>query len=159
MKGFISYSHEDHACFGAFQRHLRAIERSYGIEFWADKRITPGDYWSTKIATAIDEASVHILLMSPGFFASNYIYDHELPAIRAKHGSGDLVMPVIASRCQWANFVGVLQAAPMTSAGKPLAISEWKPKDNGHHAACEQLAKGIEAHFGIAPTPLVWTKP
>jgi TIR domain len=64
--------------------HLRATERAFKIEFWADKRIKAGNYWSTKIADAIEAAEIHILMLSPAYIRSDYIFDHELPAINDK---------------------------------------------------------------------------
>src|SRR5262245_46336128 len=99
MQGFISYAHDDYVAFDKMKTHLRAIERAFNIHFWADKRITPGNYWSTLIANAIETASVHVLLISPAFIGSDYIFDYELPAINAKCTRGDLVLPVVINRC------------------------------------------------------------
>jgi hypothetical protein len=78
LKGFISYAHDDYAAFDAMRSHLRAVERAFKIDFWADKRISAGNYWSDKIADAIEAAQIHILMFSPAFIESDYIFDHEL---------------------------------------------------------------------------------
>ena len=70
--------------------HISPLERVFGIDFWRDKRIAPGNYWSKKIEEAIQEASIHLLLITPHFLASDYIIKNELPAINAKYHSGDL---------------------------------------------------------------------
>ena len=159
-KGFISYAHDDHAEFEEICTHLAPLEHVFQIDFWRDKRIVPGNYWTQKIADAIQDASVHLLLVTPRFLASNYILHNELPAINAKYHAGDLVLPVILKRCMWQPFVGPLQAAPMNPHGRLLAVVEWKPKANGYDAARQQLQAAIEAHLGSPPVaPLIWDKP
>jgi hypothetical protein len=153
-KGFISYAHPDHAAFSELRNHLRAIERAFKIEFWADKRITPGDYWSKKIADAIEAAQVHLVLFSPAFLGSDYIFDHELPAIDAKCGKGDLVLPVVIDRCAWSWAIGgVLQAAPADRAGRLLPVREWRPHQHGYDAAREQIWASMEGRFGAPDRP------
>ena len=158
MKGFISYAHEDYAAFEALLVHIKPLERAYGIEFWADRRIRPGDYWNDKISQAIADASVHVLLVTPHFFASDYIFNKELPAINAKYATGDLVLPIIFKRCCWAGYVGALQAVP-TRQGRILPVSEWRPKENGYDRAREEITPAIEAHTGAPPAKLEWRRP
>ena len=159
MKGFISYAHDDHVAFEQLRPHLKPLERAYGIDFWADKRIKSGDYWSDKIRQAIADASVHILIVTPQFFASDYIFDHELPAINAKYAAGDLVLPIIVKRCCWATWLGPLQATPMSPQGRLLPVSEWRPNANGYDAAREQMSAAIEVHASITPKVLDWKRP
>ncbi len=73
LKGFISYAHDDYLAFKDLKIHLRAVERAFKIDFWADKRIRAGNYWSAKIADAIKAAQIHILMFSPAFIGSDYI--------------------------------------------------------------------------------------
>ena len=135
LRGFISSAHDDYAAFAEMRTHLRAIERAFGIDFWADKRIVAGNYWSDEISAAIEAATVHVLLFSPAFIRSDYIFDHELPAINAKCARGDLVFPVIIDRCSWAAFVGLLQAAPIDTGGRLRAVLDWRPCRHGYNAA------------------------
>lgn len=159
MKGFISYAHDDYAAYEALRLHLKPIERAYGIDFWADKRISPGDHWNAKIKEAIDAACVHVLLVTPHFFASDYIFDHELPAINAKYAAGDLVLPIIVKRCCWAQWLGPLQAVPTSQQGRLLPVSEWRPKENGYDRAREQITPAIATHSAMSPKSLDWSRP
>ncbi len=160
LKGFISYAHDDHAAFVEMRTHLRAVERAFKIDFWADMRIRPGNYWSAKIADAIEAAQVHILMFSPAFIAADYIFDHELPAIRNKFARGDMVLPVVIDRCSWYWFVGALQAAPIDRTGRLVPVLDWKPRRHGFNAAREQIGASIEAQFGAPPNPPIpWGRP
>jgi TIR domain len=160
MQAFISYAHDDHRAFEDFNACLRPVARAFKINIWADKRLRPGHYWSKKIADAIDASDIHILLMSNSFFASDYIFDHELPAIVTRHQNGAMTAPVLIERCYWSAFVGMLQAAPINPKGKLVPTSEWKPLRTGFSTACEQIAVAIEDHFKIVPiSPFSWRKP
>jgi len=160
LKGFISYAHDDYAAFLEMRKQLRAIERAFKFDFWADKRIDPGNYWSTKIADAIKAANIHVLLFSPAFIGSDYIFQHELPAINKKCANGDVVLPVVIDRCAWSFFVGVLQATPVDHAGRLLPVFEWRPRRHGYDAAREQIWSSITAKLGAAPkAPFSWGKP
>ena len=158
MKGFISYAHEDHAALEAVQKHVAPFRHMFGLSFWADKRIRAGDYWSAKIEAAIEDACVHLLLASPGFFQSGYIFKHELPAIQKKYEQGDLVIPIVLSRCCWEAFLGPLQATPIDTTRRLLPVRDWSPQDNGYDASRAQIQAAIEAHFGTAPRGLNWNR-
>jgi hypothetical protein len=151
VKGFISYAHDDHPELLTFRKNIRSTERAYGVDFWVDKRIRGGNYWRTEIADAIAAAQVHILLMSPAFFDSDYIYDHELPGIEDKCSGGDLVIPVVLKRCSWYNFVDALQAIPTSPEARLKAVVDWRPQANGFDTAREQIDQAIAGHFGIKP--------
>ena len=152
-KGFISYAHDDHAAFAELRTHLKPIERAFEIDFWADKRITPGEYWSKKIADRIEAARVHVLMISPAFMASDYIYDNELPAINEKCSKGDMVLPILVVPCIWEFLVGSLQAAPVDPTGRVLPMLDWKPQRNGFNAACRQIWSALEGRYGSPSKP------
>jgi hypothetical protein len=160
MQGFISYAHMDHAEYQLLRRHLKAVERAFDIDFWADKRIKPGNYWNAKIAKAIEAATVHLLVFSPGFIDSNYIFDDELPQIaKQKRDRGDLVLPLIFKSCIWENTVDVLQAFPNDGTGRVKPVCKWR-KEEGYFAASQQIMAAMTDHFAITPKKLVdWGTP
>jgi hypothetical protein len=80
-KIFISYSHADADWFKKLRTHLVPLERRYGLEAWGDDRIEVGDDWYREINNALHSARVAILLVSPNFIASDFIYQNELPPI------------------------------------------------------------------------------
>lgn len=161
IRGFISYAHDDYRAFERLRVHIKTIERALGgkIEFWADSRLQAGDYWTAAIQQAIGKAQLHLLLVSAEFLASDYIAFHELPAINAKYGEGDLVIPVLLKGCIWQPFIEPLQAAP-TSKGRLQPICDWSPRNNGFHAAAAQILDSIQTHFGTkVDAGLDWRRP
>lgn len=157
-KGFISYCHEDHQALRELRKHLRPLERLFAVNFWADKRILTGDYWSAEIAKAIELADIYVLLVSPAFFDSDYIYDKELPAIRKRYSEGALVLPIVWKRCCWEAVLGALQASPTNSAQKLVPIRDWRPIENGFDAARCQLMAALQHFLGAAPVAPTWNR-
>ncbi len=148
-KGFISYAHHDHAMFKEFRRHLRATERRFSIEFWADPALEAGEHWDATIAARIEAADLFILLVSGGFIGSDYIFDKELPTIQTRCAAvKGLVLPVVLHRCAWSLAAGVLQAVP-TDRGRLKPIAEWHRRNDGYDRAREQIDSAIVHHYGV----------
>src|SRR5262249_13111298 len=72
MTGFASYAHDDARLMQKFRPHLKTLRRAFGLKTWTDNEITAGSDWNAAIAKAIAEAQVFVLLLSPGFIASDY---------------------------------------------------------------------------------------
>jgi hypothetical protein len=147
--GFISYAHDDVDMFQRFRAHLRATERRFGIEFWADPSIAAGHHWSDEIIRHIAAADVFILLVSAEFIASNYIYTMEKPAIEARCTAvKGLILPVVLRRCAWSLAAGALQAVP-TDGGRLKPILDWHRRNDGYDCAREQIEQAISHHYGV----------
>lgn len=156
MKGFVSYSHDDYRMVEEFRPHLQQIKRAFNMEIWIDHRIGGGAKWAADIAVAIDSAEVFLLLVSPNFISSDYVYEVEIPAIRQRRQTnGVLVLPVILKRCSWQMIAAALQAIP-TMHGRVKPISDWRPNSHGYDRTREEAALAIEHYFGIKPTRLDW---
>lgn len=155
MNGFISYAHDDYGVFGRFKTHLRGVERAFDVRFWSDDRMNAGYHWDAAIRREIDAADVFVLLVSPAFIGSDYIYDKEIPAIRKKSVSA-LVLPVVLKRCFWPLVCGELQAAP-TDRGHLKPIADWRPQANGFDRARQQIADAIQTYYGLPPTTIDWS--
>ena len=132
--------------------HMMSIQRAYSLEVWADDRIHAGYGWNAMIDDAINTSTIFMMLASPGFFASSYIFGTEIPAIRARRVSANaLVIPVVVKRCYWQILAGVLQAVPTTN-GHVKPIVDWFPADHGHDRAREQIAIAIGSYLGLSPS-------
>jgi TIR domain len=156
MNGFISYSHEDHTMFEDFWVHLTAVQRAFAIEIWTDHKIHAGSDWEPRIATAIEAAQVFVLLISPDFIRSDYVYTKEIPAIQTRRKrAGALVLPVVLKRCYWKMIAATLQAIP-TADQRVRPIIDWRPRNNGYDRAREQIMRSIADHFGVRPQHINW---
>lgn len=83
-KLFLSWCHEDRHLKEAFVSLLTpslTIVRKHDFSWWEDSLITPGEEWESEIRTHLGESDYVLQLLSPGFLASDFIRDHEIPGI------------------------------------------------------------------------------
>jgi|HubBroStandDraft_1064217.scaffolds.fasta_scaffold43798_2 hypothetical protein len=138
--------------------HMRAIERKYGLKFWTDERILAGHHGDLEIADAIARADVFVLLVSPEFIESDYIFLTELPAIqqRVKSCRGKVISAVIRE-CDWEFACGPTQAVPLLNR-RVLPIERWRPQNKGFDTARSQIDAAIASHFGLRPGSSEWPR-
>lgn len=98
---FISYSRADREWRSRLVTHLGVLERLGLIEVWSDNRIGAGSKWEEEIQAALTRAKVAVLLLSPSFLASPFIWDKEMPRIIEHEKAGMIVLPLIARPCAW----------------------------------------------------------
>lgn len=75
---FISYSHDDRRWLDELLTHLQALRT---VELSWDGLIEPGQRWRQEIQKYLDTARVAVLLVSPQFLVSEFIFNVELPQI------------------------------------------------------------------------------
>lgn len=96
---FVSYSHRDKKWLDRLLVFLKPFQRQ-GLQVWADPYIQVGERWRRAIEGALERACIGVLLVSPDFLASNFIYEQELPPLKRAADQGHLVLicvPVSAS--------------------------------------------------------------
>ncbi|MDQ3813274.1 MAG: toll/interleukin-1 receptor domain-containing protein [Armatimonadota bacterium] len=115
-KVFVSYSHRDRDWLNRLLDHLAVLQRQGLIHVWSDTRIEIGADWEKEINSALDESTVAVLLVSPAFLASTYIWekDKEMDRIMKHHEQGMAVWPLIVRPCAWrvAEDLAKFQARP-----------------------------------------------
>jgi hypothetical protein len=109
---FISYCHKDREWF-------ERVKEVFGREFplsstWDDTHIEPSEWWQREIESALKASGVAVLLLSPNFFASEFISKVEVPAIvKASKNKRLDAYPIFVSAAEdgfQASPVNVLQA-------------------------------------------------
>lgn len=158
MDGFISYANVDFKVCETLRVHLRPLERKFKLALWHDDRLKAGHHWNEEIAEAIVRAQVFIMLVSPGFLASDYIWSTELPAIkrRLKACKGKAIS-VLVQDCDWEFAVGSVQAVPSRDR-RTLPIEGWRPRNKGYDTARAQIDDAIGDHFGLRPRRPSWPR-
>jgi TIR domain len=135
---FLSYSHEDESLKTELDNHLAPLKRNGKIETWNDRKLEAGQEWDPLIKAKIAEADIILLLVSPGFNASDYIWKYEIEEAMHRHEKGEaVVIPVFLKPCIFSEM--------------PYAKIQGLPKDakfvtkfNNQDDAFFEIASGIK---------------
>lgn len=82
IKFFVSYAHSNKDLANSFLEKLRemlAPSKKHEYILWRDTGLEVGKEWEKQIQEAIINCDFGLLLVSPGFLASNFISEKELP--------------------------------------------------------------------------------
>lgn len=108
---FFSYCREDYRWLNEMKASLAGVGDSVRLNLWDDSRISPADEWRLEINEALSTAAAAVLLLSPDFFASEFISQRELPPLLEAARRGELkLFPVIVSPCEHREITEVFQA-------------------------------------------------
>jgi TIR domain-containing protein len=108
---FFSYCREDYRWLNELKAVLASIENEVRLNLWDDSRISPAAEWQREIDEALSTAAAAVLLLSPDFFASEFISQRELPPLLEAAHRGELkLFSVIVSPCAHEQITGVFQA-------------------------------------------------
>ncbi|MEO8310668.1 MAG: toll/interleukin-1 receptor domain-containing protein [Caldimonas sp.] len=149
---FISYAHADRAWLAQLQQVLQALPGAVRISAWDDTRLAPGSRWQGEIKEALDTAAAAVLLLSPAFFASEFIAAHELPEVLAAAAKGEVViLPLVLAPCAHAAVTSTWQSVHDPAA--PLEALDEAGRDRAWQrllASLNDVAAviGDEAHIG-----------
>ena len=100
--------------------YMRQNLHDGAIEVWDDGKIGAGADWRAAIATAMDRSDGAVLLVGPGFLASDFVAAQELPRlIAAAQSRGLRIFPLVVKYCSYQRSVlGPLEA--VNDPKKPL---------------------------------------
>jgi tetratricopeptide (TPR) repeat protein len=146
LRTFCSYSHKDEEYLNELRTWLRGLERQGLIEWWHDREITPGWEWEEAIDKNLRTADVILLLVTPDFMASDYVFEKEISKAVERHKRGETrVIPIIVTPAdwEWASFAE-LQALPRDA--KPITTwpnqgEAWLDVVRGIRRAVQELLR------------------
>jgi hypothetical protein len=150
---FISYSHRDHAAFDRLLPHLEAVAKAFGFPLWYGRRTRAGAHWSDTVAAEIEKSNVFILLTTNNFFAADYVFQHELPAIIERHRHHRaLITPIIYRESCWRLYFGpYIEVAPKDRRHNLVPVENWRHPEEAIAVAANAIAAAIEDWFGVPP--------
>lgn len=150
---FVSYAHADCVSMTKSLVFLTHIAKTFAIPIWNDRRLHAGTYWDAAIENAVLASDVFVLLVSPYFFASNYIYDTELPLIIRQHKDRNaLLLPIILHGEGWRREFGpYVEIMPKDENFNFKPLNKWNPRDDGWTACQTSISKAIEDWSGVKP--------
>jgi hypothetical protein len=118
----ISYCHRDREFLDRLRIHLKPLEKEFKIDIWDDTRIRGGSEWGADIRAAIQSAKVAILLISADFLGSDFIMEHELPALLESKAIVDkAILPIIVRPCSYEATEGLSSLQALNSSEETLA--------------------------------------
>jgi nucleoside phosphorylase len=93
---FISYSEDDEKYKKQLETHLAMLKREGMIRPWHSQQAKAGQEWKQEISNLIDVSQIILLLVSPNFLASDYLYEEEMLHAMERHQSGNArVVPIV----------------------------------------------------------------
>jgi hypothetical protein len=87
---FISYASHDREICEALKRHLTPLRDRRVIEEWWDREIPIGGDWNGEIHRKVDDCHIILLVVSPYFLESTYIWSDEVARARERHDKGQV---------------------------------------------------------------------
>jgi TIR domain len=140
---FISYSHQDKFWLERLHTFLKPLVRSVQIDVWDDTKINPGESWQDKIQTALEEAQIAILLVSPNFLASDFIAFEELPKIFKKSSDKGLVIFWIAVSYSLFGETELSKFQAVNNPSKPLDSMPTYEQNQILVQICQRIKKAV----------------
>jgi TIR domain len=154
---FISYAHRDMQPIHWLDRLSLYLDPG-DVKPWHDGLIQPGEQWRTEIDTALKQATATILLVGPGFLASEFIANVELPLIlEAAKSGGTRVYPLVVGYCRYAESrLGLYQA--FNDPERPLESLELAEQNRLLNELSRKVGADIRLKK-IAATPVEERRP
>ena len=152
-KIFLSYAHKDELYKKELDTHFAALKRSGLIETWQDREIMAGEDWDKVIKEAIRQSDILLLMLSPDFMASDYIWNTELPAAKK---NGTKIIPLFIRPCDFQETQFTIykqQGLPGyegpktnndTAKTRWIVSSDFPNRDEGYLKIVEGLRKSIK---------------
>lgn len=142
-KVFISYCHKNEVWKDHLMDQLNVLQMENKLDVWEDRQIKAGDDWYDNIKTALDQASVAVMLITAQFLNSNFIRTEEVPSLLKKREKEGLrIIPIILEPCPWdeVDWLNIMQVVPKD--GIPLEkYSDYERKEHLCQIA-KDIAKG-----------------
>ncbi len=139
---FISYSHKDKDWLDTLKISLKPYLREDDITAWADTEINVGADWQAEIMRAMAATKIAVLLVTPDFLASDFIYKHELPyLLQAAKEQKVKVIPVAVRYSSWEQVERLSALQWANNPAKPLALLTPGEVDQELVRICKLIAK------------------
>ena len=121
-KLFISYASKDQDFKDEFDTATAVMRHHQTIETWDMGGIVPNQQWNVEIQSQLDAADVVVMLLSPRFFQSRYIWDHEFKNTLARWQAGQVkIAAIVLSKCDWRDTP--LKNIQLVNKGKEIDLA------------------------------------
>jgi len=145
---FISYSRGDMQetdWLGRLRMYLAPFGRRGTVDVWDDSRIAPGTRWRDEIVRALGDTDVAVLLVGPGFLASDFVMEDELPSLlQAAKKRGVMLFPLVVGFCGY-KFSDLKMYQAFNSPDKPLESLPRPEQNQILNALAIAISKSLQA--------------
>ncbi|MBD2677785.1 toll/interleukin-1 receptor domain-containing protein [Nostoc paludosum FACHB-159] len=143
IETFISYYREDEGLRKELDGHLSNLKRQGKIVVWHEEVIEPGVERKVEIKKRLESADLILLLISPGFMASEYCYEEQMQQAMELYEAGTAqVIPIILKPVHWEGTpFSKLQVLPKNR--KP--ITTWNVRDEAFLDVVEGIHRLVES--------------
>ena len=149
---FICYAHKDADYLDEVTTHLKPLIQRQGgvIQSWSDREIRPGAEWLAEIEAKLEKASVAVLIVTPNFYASDFIQNKEVPALlsRVKEAGAQLLL-VLARPSYFEHDEALSKFQALNNPQRTLEDMSQAERDR----ALVKLAQEIAARTKVRTAP------
>jgi hypothetical protein len=143
---FFCYAPQDEDLRKELEKHLALLMRQGFVRTWSSRVIGAGEEWRGAIDRHLEEADAILLLVSPDFLASDYLYDVELRRALERHRTERTkVISIILRPCDYANCDAQLRAAvDLVLPAGCLPVTSWRTHDEAFASVAQGLRDDLE---------------
>ena len=143
---FVSYSHKDKKWLTKLTDMLKPLAQRNVISTWDDRQIKAGELWRKKIEHALATAKVAVLLVSPNFLASDFIYRNELPPLLEKAKRGGLAIIWLAVSASVYSETELAQYQAVNDPARPLDSLRAPDLNKELVRICQQIKEIVSSN-------------
>lgn len=143
MNVFISYSRKDYEWVIKIHEHLVPFLRAAELVLFSDMDILPGEDWNARVKSFLESADIAILLISPSYLASEYIYNIELPSLlKVAQEKRTKLIPILVEKTLLEGEV--LNFQFLNPFSEPLA-SLTEPEQNAYFLKLSRIIRSLKS--------------
>src|ERR1700681_1525016 len=101
---FCSCAEADVPLMDRLEHHLSVLRHEGLIITWHKRQVAAGEDWRNERDRHLHTASFILILISPDFLASDYLYGVELQRAMQRHQMNEAhIIPILLRPCEWAS--------------------------------------------------------
>jgi hypothetical protein len=125
----IFYCQKDQRWLEELEGHLKPLSRADSITAWSDQQIGPARSWRDEIKAALASAKVVILLVTPNFIASRFIYTADFMLLLKEAERDGARILLVVTRLSAYEQSPLRDYQPVSDPTKPLAALRKAERD------------------------------
>ena len=138
---FYSYCHDEEQALNDLRKEMAVVVKKENITEWYDRMISGGRNLDV-IMEELDSSEIIVLLISPGYLASDSCLEEMNRAWERVEQDSIRVVPVIVKRCGWKENDNLRNHLALPTDGRP--VDEWEHPGKAWEIVRNHLKQAIE---------------